>query len=258
MIRFDDICDRIIQINNSVKREKNMNKNTLINNVNSKDYSKVNMQIEDEIMDVCSADNLCSFSQFETDELMCLEKNYSNFAQDGNVMIDDFLSKDLIAKLKIKINEIIKNLKAIDFKKCYFQNLKKQKLLNNDLSESIKCGKQLIKLTSEEQGLKSEYDKCLKDSKVLQESNMKKYTQMIKDFCIQKKLPDSISDIAKTYSNEVLQTFLARKIVYLIFKNYDKDNIAEIAKVIEQSERFKNTFASIYQRVLELLKCGNK
>ncbi len=258
MIRFADICDRIIKINNSVKREKCMNKNTLINNENVVIDSKKDKEIENVIMAVCSADNLCSYSQFEQEELKFLEKKFSNMGQDENVVIDDFLSKEMIDDFKLASSIIIRSLKANDFKKSYFQNLKKQKMLNRDLSGSVKCGKQLIKLTSEEQRLESDYEKCLKDFKDIQNENLKKYTQMIKEFCEKKELPDSISEIRKRYSAGILQTFLARKIVYLIFRNFNKNNVSDIVKIIEDSERIKIAFGTVYQRILAVLRCGNK
>ena len=116
---------KIIKNNIYRKSENVMNKYALFNNEeeikNSFENDFLNKKyddLQDKICELCDADNICKFSQFEKDELELLEnikkeleENF-DIESNQNVFIEDFVSKDVINKFKVKLSEIKKSIKT--------------------------------------------------------------------------------------------------------------------------------------------------
>ena len=271
MIQIDQVINKIIKNNINRKSEKSMNKYTLFNDeANFKESldKEINRNKEDdlldEIMEICSADNICKFSKFEEEEL----KNIENIKKeiegnddtnlDKNTIISEFVSKEITDKVNINLSRITKQIKTNDFKIYYLQSMKKQQILNCNIHKSVEYGTKLNEMYSEQKKLQREYDDSVVQLHKFQLHNFIKYSNMISNFCKSKKLESSIESIAKKYTLEILKIFLVRKVAYLILQNFDSVCIMDIISVLENSDRFKNNFELVYDDILVNLKCGNK
>lgn len=262
---------KIIKNNIYRKSENVMNKYALFNNEeevkNSFDNDFLNKKyddLQDKICELCDADNICKFSQFEKDELELLEnikkeleENF-DIESNQNVFIDDFVSKDVINKFKVKLSEIKKTIKTINFKIYYFESLKKQQVLNCNIRKSVEYGQLLKDLYSEQNKLNEEYDDSVVQLHKFQLDCFNKYKLMIESFCNKKQVMGSIKEIADKYSLDILKVYLTRKIVYLILQNFEKSSIDSIIISLDRSETFKNNFGFVYDGIVETLRCGNK
>ena len=271
MIQIDCIMSKIIKNNIYRKSENVMNKYALFNNEeevkNSFDNDFLNKKyddLQDKICELCDADNICKFSQFEKDELELLEnikkeleENF-DIESNQNVFIDDFVSKDVINKFKVKLSEIKKTIKTINFKIYYFESLKKQQVLNCNIRKSVEYGQLLKDLYSEQNKLNEEYDDSVVQLHKFQLDCFNKYKLMIESFCNKKQVMGSIKEIADKYSLDILKVYLTRKIVYLILQNFEKSSIDSIIISLDRSETFKNNFGFVYDGIVETLRCGNK
>lgn len=235
-------------------------KNSLENDILNKKYD----DLQNKICELCDADNICKFSQFEKDELELLENIKKKLEEDfdtnsnQNVFIEDFVSKEIINKFKIKLSEIKKAIKAINFKIYYYESLRKQQVLNCNIRKSVEYGQLLNDLYSKQSNLNAEYDESMVQLHNFQLDCFEKYRLMIDDFCTKKKVVNSIKEIENKYSLNILKVYLIRKIVYLILQNFERACIDDIIVSLDRSDTFKNNFALVYDGIVETLKCGNK
>lgn len=262
MIQIDNVIEKIIKKRIIEKSEKNMNKNTLFNKMNENFQKEIDdnniLALEDEIMNVCSADNICSFSDFEKIDFEYLKdlksKIENNLKSCDKLIIEDFVSKDIVMKFKLKISELLKKIELTDYKLFYLKKKKQISLKNCKIPLVVECGKLFKEVELEQKKLLEEYHDNVVQLKNIQKDLFEKYTQMINEFCEKEFIDDNISNISNKYSAEVLKVFLIRKVIYIISQNFQKKQLPKVIKTLENSERFKNNFEFVYKEILEDLK----
>lgn len=263
MVILDCVANRIIKNNINIRSEKNMNKYALLN---SDEEFATNDNIDNELLEdimlVCDADNIFKYSEFEVNELKFIKETKGKFVEDDKSnsykIIEEFIDKNTLNSFKVKISEIKKQMKRNIFKKFFLEQKKRQNILNCDIKKSVENGKLLQDLADEQNQLKKEYDDCVVQINKINLESFENYEKMLQTFVTNKQVEKSIQDIANKYSIEILKVYLTRKIVYLIYHNFDARCLPEIINTLENSERFRNNFELVVDSVLETLKCGNK
>lgn len=223
-----------------------------------------NKQFEDEIMQVCSADNICKLSKFEKNELENLKVVQSKIIDIDkkqlfeNNYLEEFISKEIFSKFNIKISKLKQQIKSNNFKIVYFQNIQKESVTKKDFLSSVKYGQILNVLYSDNCKLNNELRKCFCDMYDFECENFKLYNSLIIELCDKKDNYININEISKKFSQDILNIYLIRKTVYLILLNFEKDSLQKVVDIIKISERFKSFFCNISDEIVEKLICGNK
>lgn len=260
MVMIDCVANRIVKNNINIKSEKNMNKNTLLNSYEEFAWSENSDELLDDIMQVCDADSILAYSEFEENELKFIKETKEEFVdnKDNNHIIEEFIDKNFLNSFKVKVSEIKKQMKKNVFKKFFLEYKKRQNILNCDIKSSVENGKLLQDVVDEQNQLKKEYDVCVVQLNKINLESLENYENMLQNFCNNKEVGNSIQEIASKYSIGILKVYLVRKIVYLIYHNFDAKCLPQIINTLESSERFRNNFELVTDDILETLKCGNK
>ncbi len=263
MIQIDCVLDRIIKNNIYRKSEKIMNKNTLFNYEGYDSFkNNSNIDLQNEILQICDPDNIFAFCEFEENELNLIKKTKEKLDarndEFSNEIIIEFVSKEVLDKFHIKLSEIKKKIQANGFKQYYYNNLKNKSIVNCNIKRSVELTKYLQGLAKEQNDLEKEYNENIVQLNEIQLKSFDDYGKMLQDFCDKKEICKTIKDIEERYNIELLKIYLSRKIAYLILHNFDKNKLPQILQSLKDSEVFKNNFAFVYEGILGVLKCGNK
>lgn len=258
--------DSVIKYNKTTKKDwckymHNYTENKVGAEVNSafeKDIEtgKLN-SLENEIIKICSEDNLLKSSEFERLELAksqeLIEKinsfDINNFLQNGGFPAENFVKEINESSL-----EFIKNIKSLKLKLSVLNNVKKHELKEFNLTKAVNISIEISKLEREIDSLnKMAFDNC---SNLLNQKLMliNKYIELLNLV-----LDEDNMARADNVPNQIKNAFFAKKCVYLIKLNLGSVPENVLINLCENSNKIKIAFENFYDEFIsELRLCGNK